>query len=170
MTFTFTADPAPTTDLTIDLTIGGDATGRRRPKTRTTTQEIADTFVFPAGKTTYAIEVDDLRGRRDRVGRGHRRRAHPAVQRQRLLRASGRSTRPSGRSGPTARTSVPVLTIDSDSDLIAEGDQATITIEADVERNEDYDIPIRVSGSATSGQRLRRGRRHGDDDGRHRRR
>jgi hypothetical protein len=47
---------------------------------------------------------------------------------------------------------LPVLTIESDSDLIGEGEQATLTIQADTERNEDYDIPIRASGSASSGR------------------
>jgi multidrug efflux pump subunit AcrA (membrane-fusion protein) len=150
MRFRFTADPAPTTNLTIDLTIGGDATGGEA-RDEADYAEIADTFVFPAGQSTYDINVatfqdDEIESAEDIdveltqqfndsgfyvVG--------PINQAIGTIRANGEDVRP-------------VLTVESNSDFIGEGDQATITIEADVERNEDYDIPISVSGTATSGR------------------
>lgn len=150
MRFRFTADPAPTTNLTIDLTIGGDATGGEE-RDDADYAEIADTFVFPAGQTTYDINVptfedEEIESAEDIdveltqqfndsgfyvVG--------PINQAIGVIRANGEDVRP-------------VLSVESDSDFIGEGEQATITIDADVERNEDYEIPISVTGTATSGR------------------
>lgn len=148
LTFRFTADPAPTTNLTIDLTIGGDATaGLERDDADYA--EIDDSFVFPAGRSTFEIDVetfeDDVVESAEDIDVGLTQQFNdngfyvvgPINQANGLIRANGEDV-------------LPVLTISSNSDLIGEGEQATVTIEADTERNEDYDIPIFVSGSATS--------------------
>lgn len=150
LTFTFTADPTPTTDLTIDLTIGGDATGGSLSDDADY-EEIDDTFVFPAGATTYEIDVqtfgDEVVESAESIDVGLTQQFNdngfyivgPINEASGTIRANGDNV-------------LPVLTMESDSDLIGEGEQATLTIEADTERNEDYEIPIRVSGSATSGR------------------
>ncbi|MFZ6002776.1 MAG: Calx-beta domain-containing protein [Actinomycetota bacterium] len=150
LTFTFTADPTPTTDLTIDLTIGGDATGGGVGDDADY-EEIDDTFVFPAGANTYEIDVqtfgDDVVESAETIDVGLTQQFNdngfyivgPINEASGTIRANGENV-------------LPVLTMESDSDLIGEGEQATLTIEADTERNEDYEIPIQVSGSATSGR------------------
>lgn len=149
LTFTFTADPAPTTDLTIDLTIGGDATGGLE-RDDADYAEIKDTFVFPAGQSTYQIVaktfVDEEIESAEEV----------EVELTQPFTDQGFYTvGPINTALGTIRANgddrTPVLTMESDADLIDEGSQATFTIEADVERNEDYEIPVLVSGSATSG-------------------
>lgn len=148
-TFTFTADPVPTTDLTVDLTIGGDATGGLE-RDDADYAEIKDTFVFPAGQSTYKIVaktfVDDEIESAEEVeveltqpftDQGFYR-VGPINTAIGTIRANGDD-----------RT--PVLSVESDADVVGEGAQATFTIDADVERNEDYEIPISVSGTATSG-------------------
>ena len=150
LTFTFTADPVPTTDLTIDLTIGGDATGGLE-RDDADYAEVKDTFVFPAGQSTHKIVaktfVDDAIESAEEIeveltqqfnDQGFYR-VGPINTAIGVIRANGDD-----------RT--PVLTVDSDADVVGEGSQATITIEADIERNEDYDIPVFVSGSATAGR------------------
>lgn len=149
MTFTFTANPAPTTDLTIDLTIAGDATGGFE-RDDADYAEAPATFVFAAGTTTHQIVVqtfrDDVVESNEDIG----------ISLTQQFNDSGFYTR-----GPineatgfilaNGSEALPTLTITSGSDLLAEGDQASLTIEADVESNEDYEIPLAVIGSATVG-------------------
>ena len=149
MTFTFTASPAPASDLTIDLTIGGDATGGIE-RDDADYAEAPATFVFPAGATTYQIVLQTFR---DDVVESNE---DIEISLTQQFNDSGFYTR-----GPinaatgfilaNGSETLPTLTIDSGSDIVAEGSQATLTIEADGESNEDYDIPITVIGSATVG-------------------
>ena len=149
LTFTFTAVPVPTTDLTIDLTIAGDAVGGLE-RDDADYAEVATTFVFPEGQATYNIVVqtfgDDVVESSEEV----------TVSLTQQFNDSGFYTRGpinsvTGVIRANGSTRLPRLTIDSASDIVNEGAQATFTIEADVERNEDYDIPIGVFGSATAG-------------------
>ncbi|MEQ1787812.1 MAG: Calx-beta domain-containing protein, partial [Acidimicrobiales bacterium] len=149
LTFTFTANPAPTTDLTIDLTIGGDATGGL-PRDDADYEEIDDTFVFPAGQATYQITVDSFVD--DVVESAEDIDVELTQQfNDNGFYVVGPINAANGVIRANGEDEVPVLTIEADADVIDEGSQATFTIEADVERNEDYDIPVSVSGSASAG-------------------
>jgi hypothetical protein len=149
LTFTFTADPVPTTDLTIDLTIDGDATGGIEADDADYA-EIADSFVFPSGTSTYEIEVETFED--DVVESAESIEVELTQQfNDNGFYVVGPINTASGAIRANGEDVLPVLTIESDSDVIDEGSDATVTIEADTERNEDYDIPVLVSGSATSG-------------------
>jgi multidrug efflux pump subunit AcrA (membrane-fusion protein)/peptidoglycan hydrolase-like protein with peptidoglycan-binding domain len=149
ITVNFKSEPAPASSTTIDLGTGGDATGGAADDEDADYAEFPDSFVFPAGKTTFSItrkifvdevvepdedlsvELSDQFGGDDNnyvVG--------PISEGTTTIVANGSEK-------------VPVLTISSDNDVVAEGDSATFTIESDVELGSDLDINISSGGFAT---------------------
>jgi multidrug efflux pump subunit AcrA (membrane-fusion protein) len=149
VTFTFTSDPAPAASTTVDLTIDGDADGGEDAEDADY-EEIADSVVFPAGKTTHRITVrtfvDDVVeededitvGLSDQFGNDPNYVVGPSSEATATIRANGEDL-------------VPELTITADTEVVAEDETASITIESTVELNRDLDIVIEGSGSATSG-------------------
>lgn len=147
---TFTADPAPTSDMAIDLTIGGDATGGQRDNGSNDYETIDNSFVMPAGQSTYTITVpiwvDDVKEDRedltvsltDQFGNDPNYIVGPANQvRIRIL--------------PNGDDLVSVVTVDASTDTLDEGGSVTFTFRTTVESNEDLDLQVALSGTAREG-------------------
>jgi multidrug efflux pump subunit AcrA (membrane-fusion protein) len=147
--FTFTAAPAPTTDLTVDLTIGGDATGGNDPADGDY-QTIDNSFVMPAGQSTHTlvvpIFVDQVREAReditvsltDQFGNDPNYVVGPSNQSRIRIRANGEDL-------------VPVITIKASTAVVDEGATVTFTFDSTIESNEDLDLVVAVAGSARNG-------------------
>jgi multidrug efflux pump subunit AcrA (membrane-fusion protein) len=150
VTFTFTADPAPAASTTIDIATAGDATGGDSAEDSDYT-EIADTFVFPAGQTSFQITVDTFVDEvveddeeitvslSDQFGNDPNYIVGPVNEATAVIRANGDEL-------------TPVLTLTADTDVIAEDGSATLTLESTVELNRDLDVSVSVVGSATPGR------------------
>jgi multidrug efflux pump subunit AcrA (membrane-fusion protein) len=148
--FTFTASPAPTSDLTVDLTIGGDATGGQRKDSNTDYRTIDNSFVMPAGSSKYTITVpiyvdevkedsEDLTvSLTDQFGNDPNYVVGPANQARIRIRANGDDL-------------VPIITVEASSARVSEGGSATFTFRSTVESNEDLDLKVALGGSAVSG-------------------
>lgn len=147
---TFTADPAPTAALTVDLTIGGDADSGNDPADGDDYGDIDDSFVFPAGATTHTITlpvwVDSVIEDRedidisltDQFGNDPNYIVGPRNEARIRIRANGDDL-------------VPVITVESSSALVREGGTVTFTFRSTVESNRDLDLTVVTSGSARSG-------------------
>jgi len=147
---TFTASPVPTSDLTVDLTIGGDATGGQRQDSNTDYRTIDNSFVMPAGAATFTITVpiwvDEVKEDQedltvsltDQFGNDPNYVVGPSNQARIRIRPNGDDL-------------VPVITVDASSATVDEGGTATFTLRSTVESNEDLDLTLRLSGSAKSG-------------------
>lgn len=147
---TFTADPAPSTALTVDLTIGGDADSGDDPADGDDYGEIDDSFVFPAGATTHTITlpvwVDSVIEDRedidisltDQFGNDPNYIVGPRNEARIRIRANGDDL-------------VPVVTVESSTALVREGGTVTFTFRSTVESNRDLDLTVVTGGSARSG-------------------
>lgn len=151
ITLTFTASPAPTTDLSVDLTIGGSATSGDKPDGSVDYQTIDNSFVFPAGQTTvtitFPVYVDNVKENReditvsltDQFGNDPNYIVGPTNQARVKIRANGDDL-------------VPVITVEASTGSAREGDQVTFTFRSTVESNQDLDLVVGLGGSATTGQ------------------
>ena len=150
-TITFTADVAPTQDLSVGLTIGGSATGGTDPANGDDYTTIKGNFVFPAGQTSVTL---------------------PAVQvfKDQVIESAeditvtltvqfgndpnyivGPTNQASVTIPPTAAICVPVLTVVADTSLVSEGQQVTFTVQSTVESNEDQNFTLAFAGDAQPG-------------------
>lgn len=146
-TVTVTSDPAPQTDLTVDLTIGGDATGGDDPADGDDYSEVEDSIVIPAGQTTVAVPVsvfvdqvienaEDIQlSLSDQFGNDPNYVVGPRNEARVVVRANGDDL-------------VPVLTIKASTSSMDEGASVTFTVESTVESNEDLDFSVDLGGSA----------------------
>lgn len=150
VTLTFTASPVPTTDLTVDLTIGGDATGGQRQDADTDYRTIDNSFVMPAGAATYTITVpifvDEVKEDQedltvsltDQFGNDPNYVVGPSNQARIRIRANGDDL-------------IPLVTVEASSARVDEGGTASFTFRSTVESNEDLDLSVALGGSAVSG-------------------
>jgi multidrug efflux pump subunit AcrA (membrane-fusion protein) len=147
---TFRAEPAPASPLTVDLTIGGDAANGNDPDDGDDYGEIDDSFVFPAGATTYTITlpvwVDSVIEDRedinvsltDQFGNDPNYIVGPQNEVRVRIRANGDDL-------------VPVITVESSSAVVQEGATVAFTFRSTVESNRDLDLTVVAGGSARSG-------------------
>jgi multidrug efflux pump subunit AcrA (membrane-fusion protein) len=150
VTFTFTASPAPATDLTVDLTIGGDATGGDDAEDGDDYAEIETSFVFPAAATTYTLAVpvylDNVIEDReeitvsltDQFGNDPNYVVGPRNQARVDIPRNGDDL-------------LPVLTLEANTETASEGQTVTFTIETTVESNRELDVSVQLGGSMRSG-------------------
>lgn len=148
--FTFQSSPAPAHDLTVDLTIGGDATGGTDPKDGADYEQLDNSFVFPAGQTNHSITVpvfvDQVKEDReeivvsltDQFGNDPNYVVGPANQARVGIRANGDDL-------------LPVITVKSSTSVVREGATVTFTFTSTVESNQPLDLVIALSGGATNG-------------------
>jgi multidrug efflux pump subunit AcrA (membrane-fusion protein) len=147
---TFTASPAPTSPVTVDLTIGGAATSGDDPDDGDDYGEIDDSFVFPAGTTTYTITlpvwVDSVIEDRedinisltDQFGNDPNYVVGPQNEVRVRIRANGDDL-------------LPLITVEASSAVAQEGSTVTFTFRSTIESNQDLDVTVEASGSARSG-------------------
>jgi multidrug efflux pump subunit AcrA (membrane-fusion protein) len=150
VTLTFTATPAPAADLVIDLTIGGDATAGT-DSDDSDYREFDNSFVMEAGSSTHTIRipvwVDQVReddeeivvSLTDQFGNDPTYVVGQTNQARITINANGQDL-------------IPVLTVTSTSEEVAEGGVATFTFTSTVELNTALDLRIALSGSAVNGE------------------
>ena len=148
--FTFVANPAPANDITVDLTIGGDATGGTDPDDGADYQQITNSFLFPSGQTSYSISVpvfvDDVKedgeeivvSLTDQFGNDPNYVVGPANQARVTILPNGDDL-------------VPVITVTSNASVVREGGTVTFTFRSTVESNQPLDLVIALGGGATNG-------------------
>ena len=148
--FTFVASPAPANNITVDLTIGGDATGGTDPDDGADYQQITNSFLFPAGQTSYSVSVpvflDQVKegdeeivvSLTDQFGNDPNYVVGPANQARVTILANGDDL-------------VPVITVTSNSSVVREGGAVTFTFRTTVESNQPLDLVIALGGSAANG-------------------
>jgi multidrug efflux pump subunit AcrA (membrane-fusion protein) len=151
VTFTLTADVAPTTDLTIDLTIGGDATGGDDPTDGDDYGEIDDTVVLRAGQTSVSLitpiyvdqvieDPEDITvALTDQFGNDPNYVVGPTSEARVQITRNGDDL-------------VPVITLEASGTTVSEGQTVTIILESTVESNRDLDLYLELSGSAGNGR------------------
>ncbi|MDO8403150.1 MAG: Calx-beta domain-containing protein [Pseudomonas sp.] len=150
VTFTFTASPAPANDTTIDLTIGGDATGGTNVRNGADYQSIDNSFTFPAGQTTVTLDVPVFVDQviedeeqitvslTDQFGNDPTYVVGPANQARIRIRANGDDL-------------LPLITVKTNGSVVSEGNTVTFTFTSTVESNQDIDLAIEMSGTAANG-------------------
>lgn len=150
VTFTFTSSPAPANDTTIDLNIGGDATGGTNVKKGADYQSIDNSFTFPAGQTTVTLEmpifvdqvIEDeeqiIISLTDQFGNDPTYVVGPNNLERIRIRANGDDL-------------MPLITVRTSASVVGEGNSVTYTFSSTVESNEDIDLTIAMSGVAVNG-------------------
>lgn len=147
VTFTITADVAPTSDLTIALTIGGSATGGDDPANDDDYESIETNVTLPSGQLsvpfTSEIFVDNTIEDQEDI----------TVELSQRLE-SGEYDR-----GSTYFTRVyipengselrPLLTVKASSETISEGSSVTFTVRTSVKSNRDIQFNVTLSGNAS---------------------
>jgi multidrug efflux pump subunit AcrA (membrane-fusion protein) len=147
-TLTFTADVAPTQDLSVDLTINGSATGGDDPTNGDDYDTINGDFVFPAGQISVTLDpvsvfhdqvienAEDITVQlTDQFGNDPNYIVGPTNQVRIKIAANGSDLQP-------------IFSIETDSVEVDEGQQAAITIKSTVESNVDQDFTLSFSGTA----------------------
>ncbi len=147
--FTITSSPAPAANLTVDLTIGGSATGGDDADDGDY-DSITATVVVPAGQTSVAIPVDvfidDIRegaeeivvSLTDQFGNDPTYVVGPSNQARVTIRANGDDL-------------IPVITVRSSASVVREGGTVTFTFTSTVESDEALDLAISLGGGASNG-------------------
>lgn len=147
---TITAEPAPANNLTIDLTIDGDAVGGDDPDDGDDYQEFDDSIVMAAGQTTYTIPVPIFV---DQVKEG----------REEIIVSLtdqygndpnyfvGSSNKVRIRIAENGDDLLPVITVKSSTGVVSEGGTVTFTFTTTIESNEDLDLIIALGGGAVNG-------------------
>jgi peptidoglycan hydrolase-like protein with peptidoglycan-binding domain len=150
VTLRFTADPPPTRDLTVALTITGDATGGSNPRRGADYESIPTSFVFPAGAAVFErqvpVFVDEVKEALEEIivtlttqfGNDPNYIVGPLSQARVAIRANGDDL-------------VPVITVQASGARVPEGGVATFTFTSTVESNEPLDLTIRLDGTAVNG-------------------
>ena len=148
---TFTSDVPPAQDLSVDLTIGGSATGGDDPTNGDDYSTIDGDFVFPAGETSVSLPVTDVFVDKvvedseditvsltDQFGNDPNYIVGPTNQVRVKISANGDDLQP-------------VFTLEADSSVVDEGQQVTFTVTSTVESNLDQDFTLRFEGTAEPG-------------------
>jgi multidrug efflux pump subunit AcrA (membrane-fusion protein) len=147
---TFRSSPAPTTPISIDLSIGGDAASGDDPDDGDDYGEVDDSFVFPAGQTTYTLTipvwVDSIIEDRedidvsltDQFGNDPNYVVGPQNEVRIRIRANGDDL-------------VPVVTVEASTALTREGATVSFSFDSTIESNRDLDLTVVAGGSARSG-------------------
>jgi hypothetical protein len=152
VTWTITADPAPSADLTVNLQIQGSATGGARTDSSRGDDynQIRDSIVIPAGQTSVTITRSIFT---DRVIEDEED-IEVSVQQQSV----GSSTEAYTLGNSTsARVVIPenggdlrrVLTIQASASRVDEGGQLSFTVNSSIESNQPLDFYVSVSGSTS---------------------
>ena len=148
---TITSTPAPANDLSVDLTIGGSATGGDNPKDGDDYDSIENSFVLPAGQAAHTITVpvfvdqvkedqeDFTVSLTDQFGNDPTYVVGPTNQVRVRIRPNGAEL-------------VPVITVKSSSAVVDEGGSVTFTFTSTVESNNDLDLLIALGGGAANGR------------------
>ncbi len=150
-TITFTADVAPTQDLSVGLTIGGAATAGNDPTNGDDYSTIKGSFVFPAGQTSVTLPAVDVF--KDQV-------IEDAEDITVTLTVQFGND-PNYIVGPTSVATVtiaangsdlvPILTVIADTSLVNEGQTVTFTVKSSVESNQDQKFNLAFGGDAQPG-------------------
>ena len=147
VTFTITADVAPTSDLTIALTIGGSATGGDDPANDDDYESIETNVTLPSGQLsvpfTSEIFVDNtIEDQEDitvelsqRLESGEYDRGSTYLARV-YIPENGSELRP-------------LLTVKASSETISEGSSVTFTVRTSVKSNRDIKFNVTLSGNAS---------------------
>ncbi len=147
---TVTANPAPIAPLSIDLTIGGDASSGDDPEGGDDYGRLDDSFVLPAGQSTYTITlpiwVDTVIEDRedinisltDQFGNDPNYVVGPENEVRVRIRANGGEL-------------VPIVTVEASTAVTQEGATVSFTFDSTVESNSDLDLTVVAGGSARSG-------------------
>ena len=148
---TFTSDVPPAQDLSVDLTIGGSATGGDDPTNGDDYSTIDGDFVFPAGETSVSLPISEVFNDQvvedseditvsltDQFGNDPNYIVGPTNQVRVKISANGDDLEP-------------VFTLEADSSVVDEGQQVTFTVTSTVESNLDQDFTLRIEGSAEPG-------------------
>ena len=150
VTFTFTSSPAPASDTTIDLTIGGDANGGTNVRNGADYQSIDNSFTFPAGQTSVTLEVPIFEDQviedeeqitvslTDQFGNDPTYVVGPANQARIRIRANGDDL-------------MSLITVKTSGSVVSEGNTVTFTFTSSVESNQNIDLTIGLSGTAANG-------------------
>ena len=147
VTFTITADVAPTSDLTIALTIGGSATGGDDPANDDDYESIETNVTLPSGQLsvsfTSTIFVDNTIEDQEDI----------------TVELSQRLQSGEYEAGSTyfARVYIPengselrpLLTVKASSETISEGSSVTFTVRTSVKSNRDIKFNVTLSGNAS---------------------
>ncbi len=148
---TFTADVAPTQDLSVGLTIGGSATAGSDPTNGDDYSTIKGSFIFPAGKTSVTIPAVNVF--KDQI-------IEDAEDITVTLTVQFGND-PNYIVGPTSVATVtiaangsdlvPVFTIVADTSLVNQGQTVTLTVKSSVESNKDMKFSLVFNGDAQAG-------------------
>ena len=147
VTFTIIADVAPTSDLTIALTIGGSATGGDDPANDDDYESIETNVTLPSGQLsvsfTSTIFVDNTIEDQEDI----------TVELSQRLQSGEYDA------GSTYFTRVyipengselrPLLTVKASSETISEGSSVTFTVRTSVKSNRDIQFNVTLSGNAS---------------------
>lgn len=152
VTFRFTADPAPAADTTVNLNVGGSATGARisRQGDYDNTEISRGYVIVPAGQTTKDITVpiftDNIVEDAEQItvtmtpqfGDSPNYVVGPADRATAEINANGTDI-------------VPNITLTADAAKVSEGQGATFRLRSDVQLNRAVDIFIALGGSMIPG-------------------
>lgn len=148
VTFTVTSTIAPTDDLSIDLTIGGDADGGESGDDGDDYTELETSIVLPAGRTSVSIVVDVFVDRviedaedivvslTDQFGNDPNYVVGPTNSVRVVIPANGSDLRPE-------------VSVKASGASVDEGSSVTFTLRTTVESNRDMEIEIELSGTAS---------------------
>lgn len=151
VTWTIHSDPAPDTDLTVNLQVQGSATGGSRTDSSRGDdyQQIRNSIVIPAGTTEVTITRSIFT---DRVIEDEED-IQVSIQQQQF---GNDSTSYTIGNASAARVVIPAngenlprtLSIQASSSRVNEGDRLSFTVQSSIESNQDLDFYVKVSGSA----------------------
>lgn len=148
LTYTVSSSVAPTTNLTIAIATGGDATEGDDPENGDDYSEVLGNVVIPAGQTTVSFTVDLF--------------VDNVIEDEEDLTVTLTeqfASDPNYDVGPSniARTVIeangsnldPRLTVTASNQSVDEGNTVTFTVRTTVESNRDIDFNVRLGGTAT---------------------
>lgn len=148
VTFTISSNVAPTSDLTIDLTIGGDADGGESGSDGDDYAELENSVILPAGQmsVTFTTEVfvdrvieddeDIVVSLTDQFGNDPNYVVGPTNSARVVIPANGSDLRPE-------------VSVKASGASVDEGSSVTFTLRTTVESNRDVEVEVEVAGSAT---------------------
>ena len=148
LTYTITSSAAPTSNLSIAIATGGDATEGDDPLDGDDYSEILGNVVIPAGQTSVSFSVDlfvdnviedeeDLTVTlTEQFGTDPNYDVGPSNQVRTVIEANGSDLDPR-------------LTVTASNQSVDEGNTVTFTVRTTVESNRDIDFNVALSGTAT---------------------